>query len=46
MKVHNTYYSNDAELKQFIEQNHIQNHDNILLQIFTGICDEIYILIN
>jgi signal transduction histidine kinase len=43
MKVHNTYYSDDTELKLFIEQNHIQNHDNILLQIFTGVCDKIYI---
>ncbi len=43
MNVYNTYYFSDTELKQFIEKNSIQNHQNLLLQIFTGVCEKEYI---
>ncbi len=43
MNVHNTYYSTDEELEQFIDKNHILHHESILLQIFTGVCNKEYI---
>ncbi len=39
MKTFNVKYSNNQELNQFIENNNIAKNENILLQIFTGICD-------
>ena len=38
MKSFNTIYTNESELKQFIQDNNIKN--NVLIQIFTGILDK------
>ncbi len=39
MKTINKKYQNSTDLKKFIISNNIKNCENILLQIFTGICD-------
>ena len=39
MKTINTVYTNLQKLKSFISENKISEHKNILLQIFTGICE-------
>jgi len=43
MKTINHKFTNIEELKNFINQNNITNSDNILLQIFTGICEKDFI---
>ncbi|MCK8825871.1 response regulator [Fuchsiella alkaliacetigena] len=42
MKVKSTYYKNKADLKNFIDANNITD-ERLLIQIFTGICEEKYI---
>jgi len=44
MKTLNLYYTNRLSLLEFIEKNSIVSYKNILLQIFTGITDEVYLL--
>ncbi len=39
MKTFNSKYTNDLDLQQFIVDNTIAQNENILLQIFTGVCD-------
>ena len=39
MKTINKLYRNSDDLREFIIINNIKKYDNILLQIFTGICD-------
>ena len=43
MRVYSTYYENKEGLKSFIDQNSITPSDKILVQVFSGICDEEYI---
>ncbi len=43
MLTFNTYYTDKIILENFIHDNAILDSKNILLQIFTGICDENYI---
>jgi len=43
MKVYNTYYLDVNTLKAFLKVNNIQNTKQILIQVFTGICEENYI---
>ncbi len=43
MKTVNTTYITKKKLKAFINKNNIENTDKVLLQIFTGICDEDFI---
>ena len=43
MRTVNTYYLNKEELNSFIYSNDIPNSHNVLLQIFTGVCDEDFI---
>ena len=44
MKTYNTCYINDTHLSNFIIENHIQETSNILIQIFSGIVDEVKLL--
>ncbi len=39
MKTFNKQYNGIADLEEFIIENKIVKCDNILLQIFTGVCD-------
>jgi len=43
MRVYNTYYENIDELRFYLNKNDITPNDQILVQIFTGICDTDYI---
>ncbi len=43
MKTLNTLYKTAEDLENFIYQNNISEVDNVLLQIFTGICDRVYV---
>jgi diguanylate cyclase (GGDEF)-like protein len=38
MKTYNTYYSNISSLRDYIAVNKIPNNQNVLIQVFTGIC--------
>ncbi len=39
MRTINKQYKGHHDLEKFIISNNIKNHDNILLQIFTGVCE-------
>lgn len=43
MKTYNTQYTSTLELKKFIETHNIPNTASVLLQIFTGVCQEEFI---
>ncbi len=43
MRTVNTTYTTKKELEEFIKNNHIEDTDKVLLQIFTGVCDEDFI---
>ena len=43
MKTINKQYQGSNDLEKFIDDNNIKSYDNILLQIFTGICDALFI---
>lgn len=43
MRTVNTYYSSKEELSSFITFNNIVDSEKVLLQIFTGICNEAFI---
>ncbi len=43
MKTFNTCYSNPAELEQFVNSNNIFDSDKLLIQVFTGNNDEVFI---
>ena len=43
MKTYNCTYTTLETLKAFISHNKINNHSNVLLQIFTGICEKKFI---
>ncbi len=45
MKTYNIKYSNENELKEFIQSNNLKNHNNILIQVFTGNPGKKYILL-
>ena len=40
MKSHNLKYSNNSELEEFIKQNSIEQSENTLVQIFSGVIDK------
>jgi len=44
VKTFNIIYTDLYNLKRFISINNLQNHKNILLQIFTGICEKDFIV--
>ena len=44
MKTFNTYYTSSSNLKEFIDLNHIENSDSLLIQIFTSNNDKEFIL--
>jgi len=41
MQTFNTLFSTDTQLKEFIKQNNISINKNILIQVFSGVIDEI-----
>ncbi|MEA3331355.1 MAG: FIST N-terminal domain-containing protein [Campylobacterota bacterium] len=43
MKTINTIYTDANDLVKFIEKNEIAKHENLLLQIFTGVCEVLFI---
>ena len=43
MITYNTYYTDAETLNSFIELNNVTNSSNILIQVFTGICEKSYI---
>ena len=44
MKTFNIIYTDLFDLKSFISLRNIKSHNNILLQIFTGVCEENFII--
>lgn len=44
MKSFNCIFDDTSSLLKFIEANQIQNSDKVLVQIFSGICDEVLLL--
>ncbi len=43
MRTFSCKYTNDKDLKKYIEENTLKENKNILLQIFTGVCNIVYI---
>jgi len=43
LKTYNTKYKDNNQLREFIKLNNIIDSKKILLQVFTGICDKLYI---
>lgn len=43
MKTFNLQYTNKEALSAFIRINSLESHTNVLVQVFTGVCEEVFI---